>query len=337
MRVDTNQIRRQTDLLQIIGGELRRVASTAGGEWAGACPFCGGRDRFRVQPNANGGGRWLCRYCTDGNWRDVIDFVMKSRSLDFRAACAALIGGDLPTVETAVSPLPPSPTLARPPSEDWQMAALTAVGECVETLCTGAGMAAQAWHYLRHNRGLSKETIKAASIGYNPTGRKIAGSYWLEEGIVIPCYVAGALWSVNVRTSKAAQERDRPKYLAMKGSVKGALFGADNLVNAQTAVVCEGEFDTLLLSQFLPEGVAAVTMGSATTGPGLQWRRYFFHCDRVFLVMDDDEAGAIGLAKWQEQLPAARLMPPLPVGGDITDAWAAGADLAEWVGAVKSL
>ena len=81
----------------------------------------------------------------------------------------------------------------------------------------------------------------------------------------------------------------------------------------------------------LPFVLAAVTMGSATTGPGLQWRRFFFHCDRVFLVMDDDEAGAIGLAKWQEQLPAARLMPPLPVGGDITDAWAAGVDLAEWV------
>lgn len=329
MRIDTDQIRRQTDLLQLIGGDLKRVAGTGGGEWAGACPFCGGKDRFRVQPHAEGGGRWLCRQCTDGKWGDAIDFVMRAGGLDFRAACAALAGGDLPTTETAV--VPPSPTLASPPSEDWQMAALTAVGECIETLRTGAGMAAQAWRYLRHNRGLSKETIKACSIGYNPTGRKIAGSYWLEEGIVIPCYVAGALWSVNVRTSKAAQRRGRPKYMAMSGSVKGAVFGADKLATAQTAIVCEGEFDALLLSQFLPEGWAAVTMGSATTGPGLQWRRFFFHCDRVFLVMDDDEAGAIGLAKWQEQLPAARLMPPLPVGGDITDAWAAGVDLAEWV------
>lgn len=331
MRIDTDQIRRQTNLLQVIGGDLKRVAGTSGGEWAGACPFCDGRDRFRVQPHAEGGGRWLCRHCTNAKWGDVIAFVMRSSGLDFRAACAALAGGNLPTRETAVFPPPPNPTLAWPPAEDWQMTALTAVGECIETLRTGAGKAAQVWRYLRQNRGLSKATIEAASIGYNPTGRKIGGEYWLEEGIVIPCYAAGALWSVNVRTPKAAQQRRRPKYQAMSGSVKGALFGADGLAMAQTAVVCEGEFDALLLSQYVPEGVAAVTMGSATTGPGLQWRRYFFHCDRVFLVMDDDEAGATGLAKWQEQLPAARLMPPLPAGKDITEAWAAGVDLAAWV------
>ncbi len=332
MRVNTDQIRRQTNLLQLIGGNLKRVAATGGGEWAGACPFCGGKDRFRVQPNAEGGGRWLCRHCTDAKWGDAIDFVMQSNGVDFRAACAALAGGDLPTIETSVSPPSPSPTLASPPAEDWQMVALTAVGECIETLRTGAGMAGYAWRYLRQNRGLAKETIAAASIGYNPTGRKIGGEYWLEEGIVIPCYAAGGLWSVNVRTSKAAQRRGRAKYLAMTGSVKGALFGADKLAKARTAVVCEGEFDALLLGQFLPEGAAAVTMGSATTAPGLQWRRFFAHCDQVFLVMDDDAAGAVGLAKWQEQLPAARLMPPLPLAGDITDNWAAGADLAAWPG-----
>ena len=43
---------RQVDLLALIGRDvqLRRVASTNGGEWAGPCPFCGGHDRFRVWP-----------------------------------------------------------------------------------------------------------------------------------------------------------------------------------------------------------------------------------------------------------------------------------------------
>jgi len=39
------------DLLQLVGDSgLKRVVATNGGEWAGACPFCGGRDRFRVWP-----------------------------------------------------------------------------------------------------------------------------------------------------------------------------------------------------------------------------------------------------------------------------------------------
>ena len=44
----------------IEGLNLKRVASTGGGEFAGPCPFCGGHDRFRVQPANN---IWLCRYC----------------------------------------------------------------------------------------------------------------------------------------------------------------------------------------------------------------------------------------------------------------------------------
>ena len=27
---------------------LKKAANTGGGEWVGACPFCGGKDRFRV-------------------------------------------------------------------------------------------------------------------------------------------------------------------------------------------------------------------------------------------------------------------------------------------------
>ena len=104
MRIDTDQIRRQTDLLQLIGGDLKRVAGTGGGEWAGACPFCGGKDRFRVQPHAEGGGRWLCRQCTDGKWGDAIDFVMRAGGLDFRAACAAFVHGLVPAIhETTAS------------------------------------------------------------------------------------------------------------------------------------------------------------------------------------------------------------------------------------------
>jgi hypothetical protein len=44
--------------------DLRRAASTNGGEWAGPCPLCGGRDRLRVWPEPREGfPRAWCRQC----------------------------------------------------------------------------------------------------------------------------------------------------------------------------------------------------------------------------------------------------------------------------------
>ncbi len=56
--------------------------------------------------------------------------------------------------------------------------------------------------------------------------------------------------------------RRLPKYMMLRGS-RTALFNADLLVGARGAVVVEGEFDAMLLGQFLPDGWAAVTMGGA--------------------------------------------------------------------------
>ena len=81
--INTSEIRQRVDLLSLIGADLRKVATTQGGEYAGPCPFCGGDDRFRVQPHHKNGGRWFCRGCGDGQWHDVIDFVQKRDGLDF--------------------------------------------------------------------------------------------------------------------------------------------------------------------------------------------------------------------------------------------------------------
>ena len=60
---DTAVLRQSVDLLALVGADSRlvKVASTRGGEYAGPCPFCGGEDRFRVQPEQ---GQWFCRQCS---------------------------------------------------------------------------------------------------------------------------------------------------------------------------------------------------------------------------------------------------------------------------------
>ena len=80
--MDAQTINQTFDLLPLCG-DLKQ----AGAYHVGACPFCGGRDRFRVQPHAR---RWLCRGCTGGKWQDAIAYVMRRRNCDFREACESL-------------------------------------------------------------------------------------------------------------------------------------------------------------------------------------------------------------------------------------------------------
>lgn len=50
--------------LEAAGVQLRRVGRTNGGEWAGPCPLCGGRDRLRAWPSpSKGHPRAWCRQC----------------------------------------------------------------------------------------------------------------------------------------------------------------------------------------------------------------------------------------------------------------------------------
>ena len=64
--MDIEQIKHSTNILQIIGmdTQLKKVATTGGGEFAGPCPFCGGTDRFRVQPNKELSGA-VREYCDE--------------------------------------------------------------------------------------------------------------------------------------------------------------------------------------------------------------------------------------------------------------------------------
>jgi len=74
---------------------LHRVASTRGGEWAGPCPRCGGRDRFHAT-----GTWWFCRKCHPKRG-DVIEYMMWSERVSFVAACDRLAANAIVKAERA--------------------------------------------------------------------------------------------------------------------------------------------------------------------------------------------------------------------------------------------
>lgn len=76
------------DYLAVIGWELRRVGRDGKGreEYAGPCPLCGGRDRFRCWGHPE--SRYWCRGC--GASGDVVQLLRQVDGLDFGGAVREL-------------------------------------------------------------------------------------------------------------------------------------------------------------------------------------------------------------------------------------------------------
>lgn len=359
MAIDLEKIKLESDLLAIAGRDtdLKKVANTGGGEWAGPCPFCGGRDRFVVQPNTKP-GRWLCRNCTAGKWHDAITYVALRDNLDpgkrgdLQEICTRLAPGALPMADHAPERTP-APAYA-PPAADWQRTAAAVVDQCQETLWQPRYI--KALEYLR-GRGLADDTIRhfrlgyCASVGGDPQGyyRNIAG-LWIPRGIVIPCSVGGEYWYIKIRLLPGVPCRcnecgavlptpgdchrcgQSNKYRGVKGNRPAAIFNADAMAGAEMALFCEGEFDAMIAHQDLNDVIPCVTMGSATNRPDLAtWGRYLLPLRYILAAYDTDQAGkagAAGLAALSKRVKRVEL----PEGyKDINEYRQAGGELWPWL------
>lgn len=333
--------------------ELKRVASTRGGEYAGPCPWCGGRDRFRVWPEI---GRYWCRVCERKG--DVIQYLRDRHGMSFQEACEALgrpldprpiftsrCGRNTPQRAFTALRRPvsarawPAKALAQEqtprtfvlPSEVWQARARELVAYAVRQLDT-ATLA-----YL-HSRGLQSETIKVAGLGRWPLDwyqrrrawglpeKIISGrtrDLWLPAGIVIPCFRDGQI--VRIRIRRFGGE---PKYYIVPGSFTGPMTWD---LDRPIVVVVESEFDGILLAQELAGMTGVVALGSAQGKLDQATDQVLRQAALLLIALDADEAGMWASWKWWlEQYPNARRWPPL-YGKDPGEMHQNGINLAEWI------
>lgn len=325
-----------TDLLALLeqdGFKAVRRSTSRGGQYNGSCPWCGGDDRFRVQPHHGDYGWYACNVCTHkGN---AIDYLMERRGFSKHEALLAVgwkpKDGSEPHFITPTSALDERPQWDEP-RERWQQAAKEFFLACQETLWSEAGRSAL--DYLR-GRGLMDSTIKFALLGYHAQEAYGAAHAWgrprpvkLWQGIVIPWLYQGNVWRLTIRDEQIAQGNGR--YRQVSGGSNG-LYLADSLALKRPAVVVtEGEFDALSVAQTCGKHVAVVATGTTQGGHTPRWIGLLARQEHALIAFDGEEKGDVAANWWVARLNNARRLRPL--WKDANQMLQDGADLwNEWI------
>jgi DNA primase len=316
-----------SDILTILesrGFILHRMASTSGGEWAGPCPVCGGRDRFRVWPSRSRQGAFFCRQC--GKHGDLIEYFRWAEGKTYAEACEAA-GVEAKKDFTYTPKLRLSqqerfiPKLPTTPSEEWREHALKFVEQANKALLNNDS----ALERLRLHRGLNRETVGLHMIGMNKASfyrpREAWGlskvlkadgrpkRLWIPRGLVIPCFFDGCLVRLRVRRPDADLEGPySPKYYFVPGGNSSALkLGSKRRIY----IVVESELDGFLLFQHVWDVAGVIALGSAQQKPDTGTVKHLEEAVLILVALDYDMAGNKGVKWWLRTFPNAKHWPPV--------------------------
>jgi DNA primase len=335
------------ELLQGDGNVINRVATTGGGEYAGACPFCGGHDRFRVWPEQGEHGRWWCRQC--GRRGDAIQYLRDVRKMGFREA-AEYVGKEISSFTPSLGgrKVPRShwaPRGTSAPAELWQEQARRLVEESEHWLFQPFTFGQKMLGWLKEKRGLSEETIKAHRLGLVPIDRfdnyeewgfkpvlKDNGKLkkiWIPKGLAIPFCQDGKIYRIRIRRPKSAlrSEIDPPYYLLKGSDTRALVLGQDREIK----VLVESELDAILLSQEAGDLVGVIPLGNAQTRPDKEAMEALGNSKLILVALDADGAGTKEAWQWWiKHFSKTRRWPPVE-GKDPGDMWAAGINIRDWI------
>jgi DNA primase len=338
MSIDTSAV----NLLDIIPSRMTKVASTGGGEYHGACPFCGGTDRFITQPNQNP-PKWWCRVCDRSG--DAIAFMQQYHSISFQEAVERLgLESQLKGNRQSSKPQPP---LARPAFTP-QIAQKSEKADSIPALDNeeyiekSAAFADWSWRNLMSGkyeainryleaRGIDEVSQDLFMLGFNPQHfeRTWGGvEVKLAPGITIP-YLDGFEGVPRKIKIRRMTEEKKNKYLAVAGGANW-LFNSWRIKADSIVVMCEGEIDAISIAIACRHWqVVPVATGSTRGARWLRWPALLAAAHKVFLAFDDDEPGEETTKWWANYLPKAKAL--RPTAHDINDMLTQGQDIRLWI------
>lgn len=171
-------------------------------------------------------------------------------------------------------------------------------------------------------RGLFEQTINDFMLGWDGKRYTIPALYRLipfalkrrvaeEElsaAIIHNRAMAQQIRADNPEITEQALKKMLPalpeKYISATGSRAG-LFNADVLWNTDKVVICEGEIDAMLLTQWGYPAISS-TVGAGTWKP--EWTNLLSAVRQVWILYDNDEAGRKGTSLVYSTLRRAKIV-----------------------------
>lgn len=319
----------------------RWKASTAGGEYYSACPLCGGKDRFYIQPYKQMNrclGYYCCRQC--GTRGDTIKFACDFLRYTFRDAIQMLNITMPEKIAVFFKACSSNLTILKEPTHQWLLQATSYAQQANAILLSNKEMIA----YLE-SRGISLDTINKHKIGWSSNNHffsrkewgleeqvKPDGSLcklWIPRGIVVPsCLSNGQVVRLKVRRHGWKVGDERPKYVAISGSMNGLSCIGDH--NKQNVVVVESELDAYAINHAAGDFVLAIAVGSNIKNPDNVSDDLAKKVRHLLICHDNDEAGKKMLLKWRNLYPHAKSY-STPIGKDIGEAIQNGLNIRDWL------
>jgi hypothetical protein len=278
--MNASAINQITEIIPLLGYELKK----AGGYHVGACPFCGGVDRFTVK-HTRDGDRCHCRQCWDGKYHTVIDYVMRRDNADFKTALQTLGGDAMKNIPIMPKPKPqPKPIIL--PSAEWQASALAEITAAADAL--NDSEFACAW---LSARSLSVSTWEAWQLGfmfvYDPIAKRkrpaitIPWTDWDAAGEVIT--------AVKYRFTDSDPSPKALRYTCKTGSRFDIPFGLWAALPEyhHSLLLVEGELNCISAWQCKPAGVSVLSFGSEGGGDARALQSIAARYKNVFVWADD--------------------------------------------------
>jgi hypothetical protein len=305
-------------------GFVPNLSQKSAKEWAGPCPWCGGKDRFIVWPYQGNQGRFLCRKC--GQKGDAID-ILRARGLTFQEALLEVDGKN--TFNHSIN-IPKIKRL-RPGFQVWQKSAR-------ELISNLSSQESDDLTKILEKRYLHRRTSKTYEICWNPTDLYYPPETWglegpkvrIPAGLVIPIHREGQIYGLKVRC-----RNPKVKYWQVRGSGdKALIIGTAPL----PTLIVESELDAYLIHQEAGDIVNVIAMGGLKKSFDPESLKIIEKAPKVFFASDFDEckepgelgAGQAAFADFQHLFPNLEYLPPA-VGKDPTEMHAMGVPIRSWI------
>lgn len=316
-------------LIEYIVSRGHSLAKQTATEWAGACPFCGGSDRFRVLSSGGRGetGHYFCRQC--GKSGDLISWkievegqtykeavgeeVRRRLSNDKPSSCQVKRGHGLGYAKHSESETNETCFAGVSVLEGWSEQAERVLSSAWQEMKTQGAAA-----FFRDSRGLSGATCKALKFGWNEADSFFPAEQWgqtagkkiaVPAGAVLPIHRGGRLVSLLVRRAVPFTPKGTDRALWFH-EVRGAGCSLPFLCGPVGAplVVCESILCAATVYQVTGGKVAALaTLGASKGGGRLslddEALAMLNAAPLVVAVLDNDEAGEKLLPKMRELRP----------------------------------